>query len=169
MTQGGIWQSGFSLLELTVAISLAAVALTAILGLLPAGIQTNESAQQETAAIQIAHGIIADLRAAKLDSTKGSKKSCTSPRYHPHFKIPLEPGAPTLISPDASELFASETGDLLNKLEPSARFQVRLQLNAPSEPHRAITGYLKIWWPAGASEQNAAGSLEIPLALQRPR
>jgi len=55
---------GFSLVELTLAIGVAAFCLIAVFGLIPVGVQTNRNATSQTQATSIIAFAIADLRAA---------------------------------------------------------------------------------------------------------
>jgi type II secretory pathway pseudopilin PulG len=55
--------SAFSLIELTLAIGVAAFCLIAVFGLIPVGIQTNRNATSQTAAKNILAAVLADLRA----------------------------------------------------------------------------------------------------------
>src|SRR4051812_36178994 len=55
--------AGFSLVEVTLAIGIAGFCLIAVLGLLPAGVQTNRNATSQTAANNIMAAVVADLRA----------------------------------------------------------------------------------------------------------
>lgn len=55
---------GFSLVELTLAIGVAGFCLIALLGLLPAGLKTNQSSFQQTGANNLASQIVSDLRAS---------------------------------------------------------------------------------------------------------
>src|ERR1044072_3486768 len=54
----------FSLVELTLALGVAAFCLLAVFGLMPLGVQTNRNANSQTAAANIMAAVIADLRAA---------------------------------------------------------------------------------------------------------
>jgi uncharacterized protein (TIGR02598 family) len=56
--------SAFSLVEVTLALGVAAFALVAVLGLLPAGIQTNQASIQQTTANAILSQVITDMRSA---------------------------------------------------------------------------------------------------------
>src|SRR5438128_5121563 len=55
--------SGFSLVELTLAMGIAAFCLIAVMGLMPVGVQTNRNATSQTAATNIMAAAVADLRA----------------------------------------------------------------------------------------------------------
>jgi uncharacterized protein (TIGR02598 family) len=56
--------SAFSLVEVVLALGVAAFALTAILGMLPAGLKTQQASARETTANGIIPAIVADLSAA---------------------------------------------------------------------------------------------------------
>ena len=66
--------AGFSLVEVTLALGVAAFCLIALLGLLPLGMQTNQSAVSQTAAASILSSVVADLRAT-------ARSNPTSPQY----------------------------------------------------------------------------------------
>src|SRR5256884_2039571 len=66
--------AGFSLVEVTLALGVAAFCLIALLGLLPLGMQTNQSAVSQTAAASILSSLVADLRAT-------ARSNPTSPQY----------------------------------------------------------------------------------------
>src|SRR5437763_16903386 len=56
-------RAAFSLVELTVAMGIAAFCLIAVFGLIPVGVQTNRNATSQTAATNILADVIADIRA----------------------------------------------------------------------------------------------------------
>ena len=55
--------AAFSLVEVTLALGIAAFCLIAVFGLMPVGVQTNRNATSQTAATNIMAAVIADLRA----------------------------------------------------------------------------------------------------------
>ncbi|PYL54700.1 MAG: hypothetical protein DMF33_00490 [Verrucomicrobia bacterium] len=55
--------TAFSLVELTLALGIAAFCLITLFGLLPVGVQTNRNATSQTAATNILTDVIADIRA----------------------------------------------------------------------------------------------------------
>jgi len=62
--------SAFSLVEITLALGVAAFCLIAVFSLLPVGMQTNQSARSQTAATGILTALVADLRTTpKTNST----------------------------------------------------------------------------------------------------
>src|SRR5206468_11588524 len=66
---------GFSLVEVTLALGVAAICLILLLGLLPIGIKTQQSGAQQTIANQIMTVILSDLRAdLRLPPGQASKE-----------------------------------------------------------------------------------------------
>jgi type II secretory pathway pseudopilin PulG len=55
--------SGFSLVELTLALGIAAFSLIAVFGLIPVSVQTNRNSTSQSGAANIMAAVIADLRA----------------------------------------------------------------------------------------------------------
>ncbi len=69
--------SAFSLVELTVAIGIAAFCLIAVFGLMPVGVQTNRNATSQTAATNITAAVVADLRATPKANNTSSQFAIT--------------------------------------------------------------------------------------------
>src|ERR1700737_1955387 len=65
--------AAFSLVEVTLALGVAAFCLIAILGLLPAGLNTNQTSTRQTTANGILSSIVADLRATPTTSTTSTQ------------------------------------------------------------------------------------------------
>ena len=59
----------FSLVEVTLALGIAAFCLIAVFGLMPVGVQTNRNATSQTAATNVMAAVISDLRATPSNST----------------------------------------------------------------------------------------------------
>src|SRR5439155_19959726 len=59
----------FSLVEVTLAIGVAAFCLLAVFGLVRIGVQTNRNATSQTAAANIMAAVVADLRGTPTSST----------------------------------------------------------------------------------------------------
>src|SRR5438034_11731020 len=55
--------TAFSLIEVTLALGIAAFCLIAVFGLIPVGVQTNRNATSQTAATNIMASLVADMRA----------------------------------------------------------------------------------------------------------
>src|SRR5215831_190797 len=77
---------GFSLVEVTIALGVAAICLTVLLGLLPTGIKTQQSGAQQTIANQIMTVILSDLRAdVRLPPGQASKEGQSGFGLHGHW------------------------------------------------------------------------------------
>ena len=61
--------AAFSLIELTIALGVAGFCLIAVLGMLPAGLNTNQNSTRQTAANGILSAILADIRATPKSAT----------------------------------------------------------------------------------------------------
>ena len=64
MKRSIISQAAFSLVEVTLALGIAAFCLIAVFGLVPVGVQTNRNATSQTTATNILSSIVSDIRAS---------------------------------------------------------------------------------------------------------
>src|SRR5437773_7001985 len=67
----------FSLVEVTLALGVAAFCLIAVFGLVPVGVQTNRNATSQTAATNILSSVVSDIRA----SPKGGASGTVTAKY----------------------------------------------------------------------------------------
>jgi hypothetical protein len=154
--------AAFSLVELTIAIGIAALCLVGVFALVPVGALTNRNATCQTAAINLIAAVVADMRATP-------KTSPTSVQ----FCIPFATsGSSTLYFDGAGQC----STDLAGSTNPcggswSAALNIRYQLNitwgsstaVPSVPYANV----KVSWPAAATLANANGSVETFAAFAR--
>src|SRR6266404_4337351 len=70
--------NAFSLVELTLALGVAAFCLLAVFGLMPIGVQTNRNATSQTAAANIMASVLADIRT----TAKATPSATPSPLYN---------------------------------------------------------------------------------------
>lgn len=150
---------GFSLVELTLALGVASVCFMAILGLLPAGLQTNHDAIQQIASADILGSVIADLRATPATIPRG--EAASSQQFA--INIPANP----IGAPMTSTLFFGSEGQF--SASPNSKSRYRLTITfLPNIGSRAATLVdLKMTWPADASPVNAISSTEMFLGLDR--
>src|SRR5438046_5545038 len=76
--------TAFSLIEITLAIGIAAFCLITVFALVPIAVLANRNASSQTAATNIMATVIADLRAARTTSTTSTQfglgfSGCTPP------------------------------------------------------------------------------------------
>jgi prepilin-type N-terminal cleavage/methylation domain-containing protein len=151
---------GFSLVEVTLALGVAAVCLVTIFGLLPVGLQTNRNATQETASSDIVGAVIADLRATPVTTPRGG--ATTTPQFA--IVIPSNP----ISAPVTSNLFFTSEGQNSTSATSNSRYRFTITFlpNGPGSRH-ATPVDLKMTWPATANPRDAEGSVEMFAALDR--
>jgi hypothetical protein len=155
--------SAFSLVEVTLALGIAAFCLIAVFGLMPVGVQTSRNATSQTRATNIMAAVVADLRATPQTTPPGN--ATTSLLYQ--IPIPANPvGSATTISP----LFFADTGTFATTIQADSRYRLGITFS-PNGPgaHTPTYAGIKVTWPAAADPATVtpAGSLEIFAALDR--
>jgi uncharacterized protein (TIGR02598 family) len=138
--------SAFSLVELTLAIGIAAFCLIAVFGLMPVGVQTNRNATSQTAATNVMAAVIADLRATPKASTTSSQFGIT-------------------FGTD-NTLYFDSVGQASTSLGTNSRYQLNIAWTSTT-PTGARYADLKVTWPAAAAPANASGSVETFAAFDR--
>jgi uncharacterized protein (TIGR02598 family) len=144
--------AGFSLIEVTLALGVAAFCLIALFGLLPLGIQTNQSSISQTAAASVLSSVVADLRATP-------KISLTSAQYNITFGT-------------AKVLYFDGDGRAGTPTDPSVIPRYRVTITFPASPVGAFAPTfvsLKVTWPALVDPATTmpAGFVETFAALDR--
>jgi len=146
----------FSLVEVTLALGIAAFCLIAIFGLMPVGVQTNRNATSQTAASNIIASVIADMRATA---------SSTSRQYGITFGI-----AKTLYFDGAGECSIDVNGSTAvdgSSWSPPLQTRYRLNITFPLSLTGLSYADVKLMWPAAAAPANASGSVEAFAAFDR--
>ena len=161
--------AGFSLIEVALALGVAAFALVAIIGLIPIGLNSNQTSSEQTAAAGLAAGIVADLRATPVTIPPVAKSS-------PRYQVPLPPSGTATHS-----IFLREDGSLSGALDANAdlsqdpRYRATLFVTAPTAASQKVATIVRvlITWPAVADPQATMiparfiGSYEVVVALNR--
>src|SRR6266516_944772 len=75
-----VW--GFSLVEVTLALGIAAFCLIAVIGIIPVGVQTNRNATSQTAATNIMAAVVTDVRATSKTKFGSAQFGITIPSNH---------------------------------------------------------------------------------------
>jgi uncharacterized protein (TIGR02598 family) len=137
--------AAFSLVELTLAVGIAAFCLIAVLGLVPVAALTNRNATSQTAATNIIASVIADMRATT---------SSTSPQYNITFGT-------------AKTLYFDGAGQFTTSLGANSRYRVRVTF--PSSPSGLSYADVKATWPAPVDPVTTtpSGTVEIFAAFDR--
>jgi uncharacterized protein (TIGR02598 family) len=154
----------FSLVEVTLALGVAAVCILAVIALLPVGILSNRDSIAETTAARLSGLLIADLRGTPAAS---GATSHNSPLYGIGFPQAGSPSATTslFLNADGSQSAPAAI--------PSPAFRATVTVTTPSSGRAASTARVRITWPAMADPNpdipptNASGSSIIVVGLDR--
>jgi uncharacterized protein (TIGR02598 family) len=153
-------RDAFSLVEVTLAMGVAAVSLLAIFALLPVGVRTNQIAIEQTASTDILSAIAADLHATPVTGPRGG--ATVSPRFA--IGIPANP----VSASSPTTLFFAEHGQFSASISGDSRYRVIVTFLPNGAGARTATFVdLKATWPAAASVPDAGGTAEMFIALDR--
>lgn len=164
-------EEAFSLVEVTLAIGVAAVCLLAVFGLLPVAQTSHHNASEQSVMSQLTSEIISDLRATQQTSPSSAQ---TSPR----FGLTVDAAGAansvhTVFFGDGGAVIGPPDTDA-SGIDPPPRYRATIFLIAPPLNARsATTGRILLTWPAMADPTAAAtpakysGSLETFIALDR--
>ncbi len=168
---------GFSLVELTLALGVAAFCLIAAFGLIPVGVQTNRNATSQTQATNLIALAVGDLRATRTGPFNspmlGISPIPTDPTSPPQFLPPdFVPCSGGTTSPTSQILYFDSQW---RPVPPSAnppryRLTVTFVKNTTATSTTGATYvHLKVTWPAAIDPCaiTPSGSVETFAALDR--
>ena len=145
-------KSAFSLVEVTLALGVAALSLTAVFGLLPVGLGCNRDSSEQTVVNGILSAIASDLRST---ATGGATNSAG-------FGIPL-PASPVLSAPAATEFFCTGEGKYQATRNSDSRYKVTVTFQTNSSARSATLANIKASWPAQAAAPSGTAGTFIAL------
>jgi uncharacterized protein (TIGR02598 family) len=152
------YRFGFSLIEVTLALGVAAVSLLVIAGLLPIGIETNQRSIEQTVSADILSAVISDLRATPLTNPQGN--AATSTQFG--ISVPAAGGTGT------ATLFFNSAGRSNSSQQPDSTYRVTITFLANGGGSKTATlTDLDVTWPADPAIGNAKGSAEMFAAFDR--
>ena len=170
----------FSLVEVTLALAVAAFGLIAIFGLLPTGLTSNEASIRQTAAADILAGIIADLRQAptanEIAAAAATTPSTTLNPVSPRLKIDITKGATSGYLDESGALNPGSATSLANTSSQTGNSYYLVTISIINPPpaippvpavRTATTAAIQISWPAHAPTINPSNSLTAFIALDR--
>ena len=173
---GEVGRRGFSLVEVTLALGVAAFALVAIFGLLPTGLMSNQASIEQMAAAGIASGIVTDLQAAPVSIPP---TNTISPRYQIILNAPNGSGTANRTTFFLGEDGAPE-GAVNADADPALkhRYRATVYVTPPAASgtiyqRTATPARILITWPALADPsaskdpRSFAGSFETFTMLDR--
>lgn len=145
----------FSLVEITLALGVAAVSLLAIFGLLATGSQVNHTAAEQTASTDILLAVANDLRATP--STTDTSLQCG-------IIIPANP----VNSSSSITIYFDSTGGFSASLTSGSRYRVAITFLPTGAGRFATRVALRATWPAAADPTSPnTQSAEMFVALDR--
>ena len=155
--------AAFSLIELTLALGIAALCLLAVMGLIPIAVQTNRNATSQTAANGIIASVVADLRATPPG---------VSPSAQFAINVPANAASPADPPPcsGTQTLYFNSEGRAANAIGPDSRYRVIVTFVRNATGATAPTyARLKVSWPAPVDPCTTipAGSVEMFAAFDR--
>ena len=166
--------AAFSLVEVTLALGVAAFALLAILGMLPTGLKIQQTSIQQTTANTIIAQIFSDLRADVRLPPGQASKACPDPpdpnqpcqwdQLHGHWRNAATPD--TLYFTNE----ARQTGTLNGSPPANAVFRAKITYYSPPTPEYTTSlAHIIVSWPAQVDPATAvpAGSVKTFVAVNR--
>jgi uncharacterized protein (TIGR02598 family) len=154
--------AGFSLVEVTLALGVAAFCLIVLVGLLPTGLKTQQASAQQTIANEIMSEILGDLRAdIRLPPGQASHEGDSGFGLHGHWA--------QMYAPDT--LYFDQQGSWLqlNGSPPAAAtFRSKITYLFPPNASTAVANIL-VSWPAQVDPATVtpAGSVQTFIAVNR--
>jgi uncharacterized protein (TIGR02598 family) len=153
---------GFSLVEVTIALGVAAIGLIVLLGLVPTGLKTQRASAQQTIANQIINVLVADLRAdVRLPPGQASHEGDSGFGLHGHWA--------QMYAPDT--LWFNQQGDWLqlNGSAPAgATFRAKITYLFPPTASTSVASIV-VTWPAQVDPTTGTpeGSAQQFIAVNR--
>jgi uncharacterized protein (TIGR02598 family) len=156
--------ASFSLVEVTLALGVAAFCLIAVLGMLPVGLKTQQASVQQTTANAIISQISADLRAdIRLPPGQASKESEQGFSLHGHW---VAVGTPdTLYFTNDGK----QTGSVNGSAPADAVFRATITYIFPPTDTTSLAN-ITVSWPARVDPATGgvpAGSVQTFIATNR--
>jgi uncharacterized protein (TIGR02598 family) len=154
--------AGFSLVEVTLALGVAAFCLIVLIGLLPAGLKTQQASAQQTIANEITSEILGDLRAdIRLPPGQASHEGDSGFGLHGHWA--------QMYAPDT--LYFDQQGSWLqlNGSPPAgATFRSKITYLFPPNASTSVANIV-VSWPAQVDPATVtpAGSVQAFIAVNR--
>jgi uncharacterized protein (TIGR02598 family) len=148
----------FSLVEVTLALGVAAISMLVIFSLLPIGLQTNQRSVEQTASTDILSAVAADLRATPVTNPRGNATTSSQ------FGINI----PAAGNTDTRTLFFNGAGQFASSEQADSRYRLTIKF-VPSGGGTKTASFadLQVSWPAAAAITNAQGHVEMFAAFDR--
>jgi uncharacterized protein (TIGR02598 family) len=149
-------KSGFSLVEVALAMAIAVFCLVVMMGLLPVGLTSNRASIGQTAANGILNEVVSDLRATTPTVPTGTTTSN-------QFKIAIP--SSTSSGTVTTVYFTGQGVSTGTVLTPNALYKLTVSFMANTGAKTASVGIAKVTWPAAST--TSTGTVESFVGLDR--
>ena len=167
-------RGAFSLVEVTLALGVAALCLLVLMGLLPTGLKTQQTSIQQTTANQIISQIFAVLRADVRLPPGQANKVCPDPpdpnvpcnwsALHGHWRDGAAPDTMYFTND------GTQTGNVNTDPPANAVFRAKITYNRLPPTQTTSVANIVVSWPAAVDPDNGgvpAGSVAAEIAVNR--
>jgi Tfp pilus assembly protein PilV len=148
----------FSLVEVSISLGIVAFCIPAIIGLLPIGLSSNQSASEQVSGAHLLSAVATDLRATPPVDAATSQQ----------FGISI-PALPIMDKRTVPPIYLTADGQVSSTVQ-GARYLLTVNFLPSSHgsgEKSATLADLKVSWPAMAASGKATGSVEAFVALNR--
>jgi uncharacterized protein (TIGR02598 family) len=173
------FRSGFSLIEVTIALGIATFCLVALFALLPMGLNQNRDTIEQTVATSIAANIAADIRAslqAQLEYKKNPTGVTNPNGKSVNYQIPLPidaTGKPITSAQDPAwdktkgdQTYFTEGQELTAQLS-DARYNASVSYFPDGTNLQSVSARIVVGWPA-AVDLTKANKVDVVTAFVAP-
>lgn len=158
------FKSGFSLVEIVMALGIVSIAFVAIFGMLPLGFTSNRVAVDQTMGTSIAAAIAADLRNSPV--TSGSTGIAFTSGTTGMFGIELTSGSAAIYLNESGGPYSAST----TFVSGTSRYVAAITTGTTSGNNNIPYAQVNITWPAlptvTASTQYAQGKITLFVTLK---
>lgn len=164
--------AGFSLVEVTLAIGIAAFCFIAVIGIVPVGVQTNRNATSQTVATNIMAAAVTDLRATQKTKTASPQLAIPVPSDHRLGAAPDCQRCASCWNTQTTTKYFDASGKSVVSTSAAALYRVtvtQVQNPAATVSTGALFYDARATWPAQADPcaTTPSGSVEMFVALDR--
>lgn len=164
-------EGAFSLTEVVLALGISAFCLLVLLGLLPVGLNSNQSSREETSALNIASRMIADLQSIPKGKAAGGANQAVDGLSIPEAG---ENGGTQTVYYTETPSDLDRTHNFQSSPDNNTRFRITATLTPPASAsgtaqHTATCVHLLVSWPphTDPATTRPAGSVATFVALDR--
>lgn len=171
--------SGFSLIEVTIALGIATFCLVALFALLPIGLNTNRDTIEQTVATSIAANIASDIRAslqAQVEAKRNPSVTAPNGNQSVNYKVKLPfdaNGGQNVTAGDKWEgAFDEGQQYIVSPTDIKARYRAIVQYYPDTTNNQSVSARILVSWPASVdplvANKNPSGSVDTVTAFVAP-